>query len=276
MANKTTNKKKNSKKKPAPRRPIRKSADVAGPVRISAMLYGNKDAARRSRSAHGMGTTMNSAKISNGAGSSEGAWLYSKVVKEHFFKPKNFMSDKEEEKYNYNALGMVGSPACGDMMKMWLYIDPKKEKIVSCRWRTFGCASAIASTSMLSVMITEKGGVPLARALAIKPKDILDRLGGLPSKKIHCSVLGDKALRAAVNDYFRRTKQFERITEEGSRMVDKDVHVTDKDIEQAVLDGVRTIEELQERTKIGTSDPSCLPEAEELLRFYTEKHFKAQ
>jgi NifU-like protein involved in Fe-S cluster formation/bacterioferritin-associated ferredoxin len=206
------------------------------------------------------------------SGGGDDNWLYSKVVKEHFFHPKNFLAEKEEKTFKHNALGMVGSPACGDMMKMWLWIDPKTEKIKQARWRTFGCASAIASTSMLSHMIVEKGGMSLQKAAELKPQDILERLGGLPTRKIHCSVLGDKALRSAINDYYRRTKQYKKMVDEGARIVDKDLKITDKDIERAVLDGADTLEKLQQRTKIGTSDKSCLPEAEELLRFYREKY----
>src|SRR3989338_3230973 len=134
-------------------------------------------------------------------------WLYSDIVKDHFFNPRNFMRLDEEEKFKYNGLGRVGSPACGDEMVIWLKIEPETEKIKDCKWQTFGCGSAIASTSVLSVMVTENGGMTIAGALNIKPQDIMARLGGLPSRKIHCSVLGDKALRAAVNDYFRKTGQ---------------------------------------------------------------------
>lgn len=161
---------------------------------------------------------------------------------------------------------------CGDMMKMWLWIDPKTEKIKKCWWRTFGCASAIASTSMLSVMITEKGGMKIERALKLTPQDILNRLGGLPMRKIHCSVLGDKALQEAIYDYFRRTKQFDRIKQTGARIIDKVLKITDKDIEEAVKEGAKTLKEVQAITKVGHGDPNCLPEVEELIKFYREKY----
>ena len=83
-------------------------------------------------------------------------WVYSNTVKDHFFHPKNFLS-KEPKKGEFNAEGQVGSPQCGDVMKMWIKIDPKTEKIKKLKWKTFGCASAIAATSMFSVMVTEKG-----------------------------------------------------------------------------------------------------------------------
>jgi len=127
-------------------------------------------------------------------------WFYSKTVKEHFLHPQNIATDDEQiDEMQPNGMGEVGSPACGDVMKMWLKIEDGRIK--KCLWRTFGCASAIASTSMLSVMITEKGGMILEDALKIKPNDIIKRLGGLPKIKIHCSVLGDQALRAAIDNY---------------------------------------------------------------------------
>jgi NifU-like protein involved in Fe-S cluster formation/bacterioferritin-associated ferredoxin len=198
-------------------------------------------------------------------------WIYSKTVKDHFFHPRNFSFDGKLN-FRPNAIGMIGSPACGDVMKMWLYIDPKTERIKKCAWQTFGCASAIASTSILSVMITERGGMKIDKALQITPQDILKRLGGLPLRKVHCSVLGDKTLRAAINDYFRRTKQYQRMVEEGARVIDKVLKITDKDIEEAVRQGALTLKEVQEKTKVGLGDPSCLPEVEELIRFYREKY----
>ena len=138
-------------------------------------------------------------------------WFYSDVVKEHFFYPKNFCKSDEEIK-DFDAHGTAGSPACGDRMDFWIKV--KDDKIIDVKWRTFGCGSAIASTSILSVMITENGGMLLDDALKIRPKDIVDKLGGLPLNKIHCSVLGDKTLRAAINAFFRKTGQENRIVNE--------------------------------------------------------------
>ena len=79
-------------------------------------------------------------------------WAYSDIVKDHFFNPKNFISEKEEKKIKWNGMGEVGSPACGDVMRVWIWVDPKTDRIKNCKWRTFGCASAIAATSMISVL----------------------------------------------------------------------------------------------------------------------------
>lgn len=202
-----------------------------------------------------------------------GGWLYSDIVKDHFFNPRNFMQYGEEEKFKFNGMGRVGSPACGDEMVIWLKIDEKTEKIKDCRWRTFGCGSAIASTSVLSEMIKENGGMHIDGALKIKPQDILARLGGLPDRKVHCSVLGDKSLQAAINDYFRRTNQHGRVVTAGAKVVDADLNITDHDIEEAVLEGARTLEDVQKKLKVGVSHPEIIPAIEELIRFYTEKYY---
>lgn len=204
----------------------------------------------------------------------EKGWFYTDAVKEHFFHPKNFLEDEDAYKDAY--LGMVGSPACGDSMKVWLHITKDAqgvERVTDMKWKTFGCGSAIASTSMLSVMVTENGGLTIDEALALRPQDIMTRLGGLPARKVHCSVLGDKALRSALNDYFRKTGQHERIHIEEGRIIDKVLKITDHDIEEAVLEGADTLEKLQQKTKVGTGDPSCIPEVEQLLRFYVEKYY---
>ena len=126
---------------------------------------------------------------------------------------------------------------------------------------------------MLSVMVTEKGGMSIRKALTILPQDIVRRLGGLPDRKIHCSVLGDKGLRAALNDWFKKTGQFERIVTDGAKVLDPHTKVTEADIETAVLEGAQTLTEVQERTKVGIGYPECIPAVEELIRFYQEKYF---
>ncbi|MFA6307338.1 MAG: iron-sulfur cluster assembly scaffold protein [Patescibacteria group bacterium] len=202
----------------------------------------------------------------------EGTWVYTDIVKDHFFHPKNLVTDVSTMK-GYDGLGMVGSPACGDMMKIWIKVNKKADKITEMKWQTFGCGSAIAATSMLSVMVSENGGMEIDKALAIKPQDITNRLGDLPTRKIHCSVLGDKALRSAINNYFVKSNQKDRLVQEQIRMVDKAAKVTDHDIEEAVLEGAHTLEDVQKKTKVGVGNPEVIPEVEQLIRFYTEKYF---
>ncbi len=130
-------------------------------------------------------------------------WIYTKTVKEHFFHPRNLLLD-DPEPGEFDAEGIVGSPACGDVMKMWLKVDRKTRRIKNLKWRSFGCATAIASTSMFSQMVAEKGGMKLEDALKLTPRDIMECLGGLPPYKIHCSVLADQAFHNTVENYFQK------------------------------------------------------------------------
>ncbi len=195
-------------------------------------------------------------------------WVYSDVVKDHFMNPRNVLG--EDEEFAEEGRGLVGNVKCGDQMLMLITVDPEKETIRDCRWKTYGCASAIASTSILSEVV--KGMSPDA-AFNVSPKDITERLGGLPEHKIHCSVLGDKALRAAINDYYRRSGRSEKVREDKARMVCQCMNVTDHEIEDAVLEGARTYQALQEHTKLGTVCGQCKDEAIRLLEHYVQKHF---
>lgn len=221
-------------------------------------------------------TTSASAGDVVAAGAQTGkGWFYTDVVKDHFFHPKNYLEDEAAYKAAHPdvAMGMVGSPACGDAMKIWIVVDPATSRIQDLKWKTFGCASAIASTSMMSVIVTENGGLTLEAARKLRPQDIMERLGGLPARKVHCSVLGDKALRAAINDWYRKTNQPEKIEVEYGRVIDPVVNVTDHDIEEAVLDGCHTLEKVQAKLKVGIGYPACIPEVENLIRFYADKYF---
>jgi len=203
-------------------------------------------------------------------------WFYTDIVKDHFFNPRNLLKeDNEAKKYekNCDGVGQVGSASCGDSMKFWLMINKEEDKILEAKWQTFGCASAIASTSMLSVMLTENAGMKIEVALKLRPQDIVARLLDLPERKFHCSVLGDKALREALNDYFRKSGQYDRVKVEGAKVIDMILKITDKDIEEAVLEGAHTFEAVQKKTKVGVHDKSCIPEVEQLIRFYKEKYF---
>lgn len=197
-----------------------------------------------------------------------GSWAYEENVKEHFMNPRNVLVD--EESYEDDGKGMVGNPQCGDQMLVVIKVDKNSGVIVDCKWKTYGCASAIASTSVLSEMVI---GRHLEDAFNLTPKDITAELGSLPEHKIHCSVLGDKALRAAINDFYARSGQPEKVREDKALIVCECVNVTDHEIEEAVLEGARNLYELQERTKLGTSCGQCQEEALQLLISYTKKHF---
>ena len=123
------------------------------------------------------------------------SWSYSDIVKEHFLNPRNFLMG-DETKYQADAVGVVGNPVCGDQMKM--FIQVQDERITDIKWKTYGCASAIASTSALSELAK---GKTLNEALRIGPEEIAIYLGGLPKHKFHCSVLGHEALAAAIENF---------------------------------------------------------------------------
>ncbi|MCX6740374.1 MAG: iron-sulfur cluster assembly scaffold protein [Candidatus Parcubacteria bacterium] len=127
-------------------------------------------------------------------------WYYSEKVKDHFFHPKNFITEEPKEG-EFDAMGEVGSFACGDIMKIWIKVEPETNRIKELKWRTWGCATAIASTSVFSEMITKDGGMTIDEALKITPKDIAERLGGIPDRKFHCSVMADQAFKKAVENY---------------------------------------------------------------------------
>jgi nitrogen fixation NifU-like protein len=195
-------------------------------------------------------------------------WVYSEKLKEHFMNPKNVL--KDENIAEYDGKGIVGNMKCGDEMMMVIKVDKKNNTISECKWKTYGCASAIASTSILSEMVK---GMTLDKAYHVSPKDVAKELGGLPEHKIHCSVLGDKALRAAINDYYLRNNMPQKIETEKARIICQCMNVTDKEIEHAVLEGVRTYLELQEHTKLGTVCGQCKDEATRLMNEYIQRHF---
>jgi len=185
-------------------------------------------------------------------------WLYSDTVKEHFTNPRNVLLD-DESTFAYNAKGQTGNIKCGDQMLMLLIIED--DVITDVRWKTYGCASAIASTSMLSEIIK---GMKIEDAYKIRPEDLVAKLGGLPSFKIHCSVLGDKALRAAIDNYLEKTGRSGIFVEEGT-VICNCIGITDKDIETAFHNGAHNWEQLQQATKIGTVCGSCKEKAVEYL-----------
>ena len=117
--------------------------------------------------------------------------IYNDIVMEHFMNPRNV-----GELENPDGIGTYGSPVCGDMMQITIKVVD--EVIVDAKFKTFGCGSAIASSSMATEMII---GKTIDEALAITNKEIVSELGGLPAVKIHCSVLADHAIKNAIFDY---------------------------------------------------------------------------
>lgn len=192
-------------------------------------------------------------------------WIYSETVKDHFFNPRNFLRGDEMD-FHADGVGEAGSPACGDVMKMWIRVDRKKDRIVNLRWKTFGCASAIGSTSMLSEMVLENGGMKIKDALKITSANILERLGGLPKNKIHCSVLGDKVLRAAIDDYFRKSKQSKRIAKTAKpKIICECLGVSKRELDLALAAGDRSFEDFRRRTKAGSGCGKCVKKIQKLI-----------
>jgi len=186
-------------------------------------------------------------------------WIYSDVVKDHFMNPKNVLME-DEKSWPCDGRGIVGNLKCGDQMLILIRVSDGK--ITDCRWKTYGCASAIASTSILSEAIK---GMPIEEAYRLKPQDIVAKLGGLPENKIHCSVLGDKALRAAIDDYLEKKGLPSLKGTEDVEVICTCLNVTDKDLEEAYKDGARTWEDLQSRTKIGSACGGCKARAMEKM-----------
>jgi len=185
-------------------------------------------------------------------------WLYSDTVKDHFTHPRNVLMEGEAS-FPADGRGQTGNIKCGDQMLMLLRISD--DVITDVRWKTYGCASAIASTSMLSEIIK---GMDIKDAYKIKPEDLVKKLGGLPDYKIHCSVLGDRALRVAIDDYLTkqgRAGELAEVTVEICHCLG----ITDKDIENAFKNGARDWEQLQQATKIGTVCGGCKEKAMELI-----------
>ena len=120
--------------------------------------------------------------------------LYSDKVMDHFQHPRNVGKIDDAD-----GIGEVGNAKCGDIMRM--YIKVKDDVITDCKFNTFGCGSAIATSSMATELIK---GKPISEALELSNKAVVEALDGLPSHKIHCSVLAEEAVRAAVKDYYDR------------------------------------------------------------------------
>ena len=120
--------------------------------------------------------------------------LYSEKVMEHFRNPRNV-----GEIIDADGIGEVGNAKCGDIMRMYIKVDKKSQIITDAKFMTFGCGSAIATSSIATEMIV---GQPISKALELSNKAVVEALGGLPTHKVHCSVLAEEAVKLAVKDYY--------------------------------------------------------------------------
>jgi NifU-like protein len=171
-------------------------------------------------------------------------WDYTEKTKEHFLNPRNvgFIDD-------YDGIGEVGSLACGDALKLTFKLGDD-ERIADAKFQTFGCASAIASSSALTEMVK---GLTLDEAAKLTNEDIADFLGGLPKEKMHCSVMGRDALEKAIAHY--RGEAEKKIEGE---IVCECFGVTDVQIQRAVMDnGLTSIDDVTDYVKAGGGCGNC-------------------
>ncbi len=182
-------------------------------------------------------------------------WDYTETVRDHFLNPRNAGTMEDA-----NAVGEVGSLACGDALKLYLKIDAD-ERITDAKFQTFGCASAIASSSALTEMLK---GKTLEEAAKITNKDITAYLGGLPRQKMHCSVMGQEALEAALKNY--RGEETAQPHHGEGKIICKCFGVTDELILRSIRDDKLTsIEEVTHFTKAGGGCADCHDSIQRLL-----------
>jgi len=171
-------------------------------------------------------------------------WEYTDKVKDHFLNPRNV-----GEVENPDGVAEVGSIACGDALKLSFKLDENK-RFKDVKFKTFGCASAIATSSALTEMIK---GMTVEEAMKVTNQDIAAYLGGLPQEKMHCSVMGKQALEKAVEHYQGASSK-----EQAAQIVCECFGVTDREIEQAVRENnLSTVEEVTNYTKAGGGCGGC-------------------
>lgn len=189
-------------------------------------------------------------------------WDYTDKVMDYFKNPKNV-----GEIENPDAMGEVGSIVCGDALRLTLKVDKKTGKITDAKFKTFGCASAIASSSVLTEMVR---GITIDEAAKVTNKDIADQLGGLPEEKLHCSVMGMEALEKAIANYRGEPAKKEMVGEE--TIICKCFSVSDKKIIRAIRENnIRTVDGVTHYTKAGGGCGKCKGEIEKLLKEFWEK-----
>lgn len=182
-------------------------------------------------------------------------WDYTDSVINHFENPRNV--GKLEDA---NGIGEVGSLACGDALKLFLKINPETEVIEDAKFMTFGCASAIASASALTEIVK---GMTITEALKVTNEQIADYLGGLPQQKMHCSVMGQEALHAAIANYRGEDVVAEH---KDDKIICQCFWVSEDKIREVVKEhGLKTVEEVTNYTKAGGKCGKCHNEIKRII-----------
>ncbi len=189
-------------------------------------------------------------------------WDYTEKVMELFYNPKNQgVIEASNEEGIATVFGEVGSIACGDALRLHLKIDIAEDRILDARFQTFGCTSAIASSSALTEMIK---GMTLDEALNVSNKDIADYLGGLPEAKMHCSVMGQEALEAAIYKY--RGIEVEQHDDDDGKLICSCFGISDAKIRRVIIENnLTTAEQVTNYVKAGGGCGTCLTDIEDLI-----------
>ena len=192
-------------------------------------------------------------------------WDYSEKVLDHYRNPRNVGKID-----NADLIGEAGSLACGDSLKLYLKLDG--EKIVDAKFQTFGCGSAVASSSILTEMII---GKTLDEAKKITNKDIADELGGLPQEKMHCSVMGHEALEDALKKYYGEEIAEDLPTQTADKIVCTCFNVTENQIWEAIkVNNLKTVEEVTNYTKAGGACGRCKGTIKDIIDTYWKAESK--
>ncbi|MCG2725085.1 MAG: Fe-S cluster assembly protein NifU [Elusimicrobia bacterium] len=195
-------------------------------------------------------------------------WDYTKKVFDHFKNPRNV-----GEIENPDAIGEIGNLVCGDALKLTLKIEKGTEKILDAKFKTFGCVSAIASSSALTEIIK---GKTLKEAVKITNNEIAEYLGGLPNEKMHCSVMGTEALQAAEKNY-RGIKTENPAGNSAEKIICKCFNVSELKILNAIKsNNLKTVEDITNYTKAGGGCGKCKGEIEKIIKDYWGKKEKKQ